>query len=288
MTNFDNSIQSNLNAAMPSKDRSDKAGEPVPPKEALSRGLAVLEALNERQVSRLDAIATATGLAKPTLSYILELLARDGYVRHLPKRRGYSLGARVLDLSRGFGLADAAVAVAHPVMVSFTELHGWPLAIGTRDGNAMRVREETLTRSPLSISADIAFVGRRVGFLHSALGRAYLGFCPDDERREIVALHRAAARTAAEVASVRDLVRTIPVVTREGYAISAPARGDPAIGVGVPILCAGRVVACLTLRYLGKAMSHAAVVRRYVPQLQQAAAEVATLLEERNRRRLSA
>src|SRR5512138_2836114 len=91
-----------------------------PLKEALLRGLEVLEALNARQVSRLEVLAAETGLPKPTVSYMLGLLMRAGYARRLPRRRGYSLDGRVRALARGYRVEDAAVKAAVPVMTSFT------------------------------------------------------------------------------------------------------------------------------------------------------------------------
>lgn len=249
----------------------------APPKEVLLRGLCVVEALNRRQVSRLETLATETDLPKPTVSYILGLLARAGYVRRLPKRRGYTLDYRVQELSRGYRIEDAIVKAAIPVMMSFTTRYKWPLAIGTRDGNAIRVREVTLDLSPLAVGSDDVFVGRRVGFFHSALGRAYVGFCPERERREILSTFRALTTRGQAPADMRDAARIIREVARTGHAISAPAPGDPAVGLAVPIQHEARVVACLSLRYLGRAISHQDVVRRYLGPLQRAADEIAAL-----------
>ena len=250
---------------------------PAAPREALLRGLSVLEALNRHQVSRLETVATTTGLAKPTVSYMLGLLTRAGYVRRLPKRRGYTLDDRVKDLARGYRIEDAIVKAAIPVMTSFTTRYKWPLAIGTRDGNGIRVREVTLGLSPLAVGSDDVFVGRRIGFFHSALGRAYVGFCPETEQREILSTFRALTIKGQAPADIRDAAKIIREVARTGHAISAPVPGDPAVGLAVPIQHEGRVVACLSLRYLGRAISHEDVVRRYLGPLRRAADEIAAL-----------
>ena len=247
------------------------------PRQVLLRGLAVLEALNQRQVSKLESLAAATGLPKATVNRMLGLLARAGYARRLPMRRGYTLDDGVLRLSRGYRVEEAIVKASIGVMTAFTTRYKWPLAIGTRDGNAMRVREVTVGMSPLSAGGDESFLGRRIGFLHSALGRAYLAFCQEEERREILAIIDAMARTRPPPPDFPHAARLLRQIARRGYAVSAPVPGEPAVGLAVPIHHEKRVVACLSLRYLGRAISPDDVVRRYLSPLQQAAAEISVL-----------
>ena len=262
---------------MPDLPRAATRQKADPPRQVLLRGLAVLEALNQRQVSRLDTIAAATGLPKATVNRMLGLLVRAGYARSLPMRRGYTLDDGVLRLSRGYRVEEAIVKAALGVMTTFTTRYKWPLAIGTRDGNAMRVREVTVGMSPLSAGGDESFLGRRIGFFHSALGRAYLAFCEEAERREILAIIDDIARTRPAPPEIKHAARLLRQIARSGYAISAPVPGEPAVGLAVPIHHEQRVVACLSLRYLGRAISPDDVVRRYLAPLQQAAVEISLL-----------
>ena len=119
----------------------------------------MLEALNQRQVSKLESLAAATGLPKATVNRMLGLLTRAGYARRLPMRRGYTLDDGVLRLSRGYRVEEAIVKAAIGVMTTFTTRYKWPLAIGTRDGNAMRVREVTVGMSPSRRAATRASWG---------------------------------------------------------------------------------------------------------------------------------
>ena len=75
------------------------------PSQVLLRGLSVLEALNWRPISTLEQIAAATGLPKSTAVRVLANLASKGYAQRLPRRKGYMLGERVLNLSSGFEAA---------------------------------------------------------------------------------------------------------------------------------------------------------------------------------------
>lgn len=61
-----------------------------------------------------------------------------------------------------------------------------------------------------------------------------------------------------------------------GYALSMPLSGDHAVGVALPIRHEG-VLACLSLRYLGRAIAQEMVVRRYLAPLQRAAADILSM-----------
>lgn len=65
-------------------------------------------------------------------------------------------------------------------------------------------------------------------------------------------------------------------VRKSGYAISPPETGNAAVGMAVPVMLDGRVLACLSLRYLGKAMTEAEAARRYLPDLRETARAIVT------------
>ena len=253
-----------------------------PPAEVLLRGLSVIEALNAQPVGTVEVLAAATGLPKPTVVRVLSLLVGAGYVQRLPKRRGYMLDERVARLSNGYRSPDAVVRIAVPMLAAFTAEHKWPVSIATLDIDTMRIRAGTLQQSPFATSGDQNRMSRRVPMLTSALGRAYLAFCPADERETIASLLRTSTRKSDLPA--RDagfLDQLLGKVQKAGYAISAPFPSDPAIGLAVPVQQGAQVLACITLRYLGRAMPEKEVVRRYLAPLQAAAREIAAGVAQR-------
>jgi DNA-binding IclR family transcriptional regulator len=64
-------------------------------------------------------------------------------------------------------------------------------------------------------------------------------------------------------------------IRRAGYAITASMPDEPAIGLSVPVLSGGRVLATISLRYLGKAMPEAEVAKRYLAPLRALAEAIA-------------
>jgi IclR family transcriptional regulator, mhp operon transcriptional activator len=255
---------------------SARPSAPAPPTEVLLRGLSVIEALNRRPVSTIEQLADATRLPKPTVVRVLNQLVATSYVERLPKRRGYMLGERVLTLSAGYHSQDAVVREAHTILAAFTTAHKWPVSLATLDTDTMRVRASTSQESPFATPGDQQRIARRVPILASAHGRAYLAFCPGGEYEIIVALLQVSTRKDDLPArDARFLSNLLKTTRRAGYAISAPLAGDPAIGLAVPVFRGPRVLASLSLRYLGKAISEAEVARRYLEPLRGAARAIA-------------
>ena len=259
-------------AARTPRTLSDQAS----PSQVLLRGLSVLEALNRRPISTLEQIAAATGLPKSTAVRVLANLASKGYAQRLPRRKGYMLGERVLNLSSGFRSRDAVVEAARPLIAAFTVRHKWPVSLATFEIDAMRVRASSSEQSPFATAVDRARLNRRVPLLISAHGRAYLAFCPDDERNIILSLLKSSSRKDDLVArDDRYVLAMISAIKRAGYAITAPDHAEPAIGLSVPIVSGANVVATISLRYLGKAISESEVAKRYLAPLKTLAVAIA-------------
>jgi IclR family transcriptional regulator, mhp operon transcriptional activator len=168
------------------------------------------------------------------------------------------------------------VEAARPLLAAFTVRHTWPVSLATFEIDSMRVRASSSEQSPFATSADRARLNRRLPLLISAHGRAYVAFCPDDERETILSLLKSSSRPDDLVArDDRHVGAVIGTVRRAGYAITAPMPDEPAIGLSVPIVSGGRVLATISLRYLGRAMSESEVAKRYLAALKMLANAIA-------------
>jgi IclR family mhp operon transcriptional activator len=248
--------------------------------EPVLRAFSVLEVLNRQPVTSLAVLAQMTKLPKPTLVRLLDTLIAGGYVRRVSRRDGYELAERVVRLSGGFRHADAIVEAARPFLSALTAEHKWPVALATLNRDAMLIRAGTMHESPFS--TDTNLLNRRVPMLLSALGRAYIAYCPDQERRTILDLLRASPREtdrpAWDANYVRHLLRTIRA---KGFASTGPIAGDPARGLAVPIQSGPNVLAAMTLRYIGSAVSEDEAAKRYLTSMQDAARRIAAAVEAR-------
>ncbi|HEY8949142.1 MAG TPA: DNA-binding transcriptional regulator [Rhizomicrobium sp.] len=250
----------------------------MPAVEPVLRTLHILEALNRHAPATLAALAEATDLPKPTVSRLLQTLEEGGYVTRLPRRSGYGLRERTLRLSSGFRYADAVVEAARPFLSALTAEHKWPVGIATLDRDAMRVRFSTGRESPFTI--DENYVNRRVPLLLSALGRAYIAFCSDDERGKILDLLRLSSRETDRMArDPRVVSRLFQSVRRAGFATAIEYPSAPAHGMAVPVLSDGTAIAAITMRYLGRKLPDRDAAARYLASLRRAADGIAAAVK---------
>jgi IclR family mhp operon transcriptional activator len=247
--------------------------------EPVTRALRIVEALNLRPVTTLAALHQMTGLPKPTLVRLLDTLIASGYVCRVSRQAGYGLAERVLRLSGGFRHTDQVVEAARPFLSALTAQHKWPFAIATVNGDAMLVRASTRRESPFGMDAD--YIGKRVPMLIAALGRAYLAFCPDDERETILAVLRASkARRNMQARDESAVNRMLAATRARGYATTSPVPNEPMMGFAVPVMEGERVIAAMTMRYFGSALTEEEAARRYLSSMQSAAEAIAATLTE--------
>jgi IclR family mhp operon transcriptional activator len=114
-----------------------------------------------------------------------------------------------------------------------------------------------------------------------ALGRAYLAWCPEEERRILLRMLAASADPEDNPPNLERVVRAmIATVRRQGYALRDP-KVEPRSSntVAVPILLGERVAGTIGLSYFRSAVSHRALVEELVPALQQASREITASME---------
>lgn len=256
----------------------------------LARGLQVLRALNAMEDGHATSqqLADLTGLHRTTVRRLLETLMEEGFVRRSTSDDSFRLTLAVRSLSEGFTDTERIATVAPPIMGQLLQRVAWPSDLTTPDGDAMIIRETTHRFSRLSFHR--AMVGRRLPILLTAAGRAYFAMCPDEEREDILELLRSGAggdeqqAFARNDALVRKLIRR---VRDDGFGSN---HGDwtaqAKIGaVAVAISADERVIASLNVIFLSRAVRLEDAVRRYVPELQKAALDIAEALKQESEAR---
>jgi IclR family mhp operon transcriptional activator len=250
---------------------------------ALARGLDVLRALRQRASASLQELHGDTGLAKPTLLRILKTLEEGGFVRRSLGDGRYRIGAAARLPGRDTGAHDAIAEQASPVLDRLCRDVLWPSDIGVYKGGAMEILETSRSLTPFLVNRSR--MGYRVHMLMSALGRAYLAFCPPRERAAILSHLRQSGdpydrRAHDEAAVRRDLERD----RARGYAIRQSGYGhwasdrDQADAIAVPVLQGARVLASVNLTWVAGAVSLDDMVARHLDRLRAAAAEIAASL----------
>lgn len=227
-------------------------------------------------------IADVTGLHRTTVRRLLETLVEEGYVRRSSSDESFRLTLAVRGLSEGFTDAERLATVAPPIMGQLLQRVTWPSDLTTPDGDAMIIRETTHRFSPLSFHR--AMVGRRLPMLLTAAGRAYFAMCAEAEREEIWELLRSGAggKQQQSIAKNEALVRAlIKRVRDDGYGSNHGDWAEQAkIGaLAVPVHANGSVRGSLNIVFLNRAISHREAELKFLPALQQAAAQIRAATE---------
>jgi IclR family mhp operon transcriptional activator len=236
------------------------------------RGLAVLHALNSTEGGWATAneVATETKLHRTTVRRLLETLASEGYVRRSESDDSFRLTLKVRELSEGFTDDEWISQVAVPVLGELLKETVWPSDLTTLDGDAMIIRETTHRFSPLSFHRSM--VRKRLPLLFTASGRAYLAFCPEEERTQLLQLLIASDAQGGLARETRIIANMISKIRNDGYATNDGEWKQEAkiSALALPVRREGRVLACINLVYLKRAMSLPEAVKRYLAPLRAA------------------
>ena len=248
----------------------------VKPIASLRRGLDVLSLIQSRPALTLKELHSETGVPKASLLRILRTMEDAGLVTrrmadgaYMPRQLDQALNAEFRNRIR---LTEIAAR-------SLRELRRHvPLSadVGVRDGLEMMTLESSGTTSDLGANRRI--IDYRPNMIWSAMGRAYLSFCPEQERQELLRELAASNDPAFQALHRQDWILEIIFRTRSlGYSVRDPRsigpNGDETAhqaAIGLPIHANGRVIACLTCIWLRDALTQTQVVARYLGALQHA------------------
>ena len=255
--------------------------ESTRPIRALARGLDALTILNSRDGATVSEVAHEIRLPRTTAYRILETLCESGFAHRHSFDDRYRVTRLVRALSGGF--RDEAW-VARIAKTCLSELAGgilWPVSLATLCGTDMLVRETTdHTTTLVDISRS---AGLRAPLLGSAAGRAYLAFCPQPERDNLLAQLARSNKKGGEPAESQqsEWLRTLGDVRTHGYAVVTRDRGpEDEVNVAVPVNSPDRLWAVLSVRFMSSAVPLKTGLERFLPELRECAARIATLLSE--------
>jgi len=251
----------------------------------LQRAAEVLRALERRPGSVLAELHADTGMPKPTLLRILATLEGEQMVRRAMADGGYHSRVSFLSPARAdqklLDLADAAA----PHLIALRRNAVWPSDIGVRRGYHMRLLESSRRVSSLAMHRD--GVGFRIDMAVSAVGRAYLAFCPETERARLIAHMRAHPSRYPGCAGLDDarMKRVIAETRARGFAVRDTAFGglgwladeddDKLAAIAVPVMAGTGVLACINLVWPRRLQTEAQVAKRHLGDLQRTAAAIA-------------
>ncbi|WP_395067847.1 IclR family transcriptional regulator C-terminal domain-containing protein [Paraburkholderia silvatlantica] len=249
----------------------------TPPVSAVARSILLLRALNRHPKSTIDLLHTETGLAKSTISRMLQAFQHEGLVRRA-QYGVYYLTSAVAELSSGYQGEPKIVEAAKSIADLLTCEVLWPVSIGVQLGPAaMWVCYTTSSASPLSFQESP--MGMQLSLVSHAMGRAYLAFCPAGKRNGLIDAVKRSSREDDLLAGDRAHIdRIVDEVRRCGYALRDHRLRPDSATVAVPILEKRAAVGSIGLTWFSSTMSSEEAVRRYVPVLRAAAVKISANL----------
>lgn len=246
---------------------------------SLERGLALLQIVNEEGGIRPSDAARLLQLPRPTAHRLLETLEELGYVRRSPSDNRFFVTIKARRLSGGYDTDIQLSEVVGPVLSQLLIDLVWPVNIATHRAGMMVVRETTHSRSPLSVDRDM--VGREVPILRTATGRAYLAFCPEQERQEILQCIRTQADPDDEPYLIAGAVEEMLArCRRDGYGARLSEAYVPRTSsIALPIKIDGYAIACISVVWLSTSIAPSRAIKLFLPRLRDVAAMLGRRLE---------
>ena len=252
------------------------------PVQSVLRALELLAEVNRSSLATVGDLHRRTGLPKPTIVRLLETLMAAGYVVRDVRMRGYQVSSAVARLSAGFHGAPLVIEAARPWATALTRQIKWPCSVCLLDHDAVAVRFSTIPDSP--ISPFHSTVGTRLSLGGRAMGRAYLLFCPAEERAILRAAMRVSDDPENSALADDEVERQIAQARRRGY-----TERDPVVEprnsstIAVPLMQGDRVLASFGVTFFRSVVATPEDRARIVHPLKKAAAGIEAQLEELSR-----
>jgi IclR family transcriptional regulator, mhp operon transcriptional activator len=267
----------------------------------LERGLHVLQVLQSKPISSLHDIHLATGISKPSLLRILNTLERAGLVSRRLADGHYRISA-FTRMARKRDHHDRVAEAAAPVLDRLCQKVLWPSDLMVPAGDHMERRETSQAYTPFFFihPARRIRVGQSVNWLLTGVGRAYLAFCPDQEREGILEMLRRSDQPEDRLARDPKRLDEILAVTRaRGYGTrdpvftggnygGSPFDDDGLAAIAIPLVDRTRAHGSINILWIKTAFTIEEFADRHLADLRAAAAEIVSSLRsgaKRERRR---
>jgi IclR family mhp operon transcriptional activator len=259
----------------------------------LERGLAVLQALHAKPACSLQDLNLFTRIPKPSLLRILRTLEQSGWAARRLADGRYRVGTHFDQVARRRDRYDPVAEAAGPVLERLCRSLSWPSDLMVPAGDHMEIRESSRGHSPFLINRDQ--IGHPVPWLASAVGRAYLAYCPDKERNQIIAvLRKSDLRDDLPARDPKRVDEILSEVRSKGYATRDPSHTGGAYGganfvdglaaVAVPLISGQRVYGAINLLWIKTAFPIDEFASVHVPVLKTAAGEIVEAMSREQRR----
>ena len=251
------------------------------PIRSLSRGIAVLQAINRSGSLTLTDLVRACDLPFPTVSRLVQSLMFEGLIEREPGRRRYRPTALVQTLAHGFQGDARLVKAARPHIVELTRMVGWPITLSTHVGHSMVIRDSTHAISALTFNEY--FPGYASPMLESSAGLVHLAALGPRELADLLAslkrLDNPDWKLSIDLIESSDLLAEIRA---QGYATRSFNRFTRNPGktssLGAVVIDGDKPIGAISLAYFASAMRMEEAIERFAPLMRTAATAISAEL----------
>jgi IclR family transcriptional regulator, mhp operon transcriptional activator len=250
---------------------------------AISRSIAVLQAINRNGALSLTEIARSAEIPHPTATRIVRTLIDEGLIEQEPTRKRYRPTALIQTLSCGFQNHDRLVTTARPHIVKLTQQIDWPISVVTRVGQAMVVRDSTSTMTSLTFSNY--YPGWQVPLLPSASGRVYFAHASAEEQQELLKQYRQ-KQQGIDPLTLREFESgdAVEKIRAQGYAAVTrthySANPGKTSSIAVPLFEGETLLGALAMVFFANAVSVPDAIKRFLGPLRDTAQQIGREMTE--------
>lgn len=253
--------------------RQERPKRGTPPVAALSRSLALLEAVvADRDGRSLADLARALDLPRATAHRQVTTLLREGFLGRLANG-ALVAGPRLLALAPHLDRTRLFIVAARPVLQRLAARLGCVAQLDTLDGDMVTYRCKAGEQAGQFFTRE----GQQLEAYCTGLGKVMLAHLPEREREAYLATGPFPPLTANTITDPAALRVALGTVQAQGFAIDEQEIAEDLTCFAVPVRVAGVVVAAMSVSLAGTvpgAERRAAIIARLLA----AADEIETLL----------
>jgi IclR family pca regulon transcriptional regulator len=239
--------------------------------EALARGLDVLRSFQAGQPEMtLSELATATGLARPTVRRILITLQALGYVSSTG--RAFALTPRVLELGMAYVCSQGLWEIARPHLRQLVEQTHESSSMAQLDGSDIVYVARMAVPKIIALAVTI---GTRFPAVVTSQGKVLLAALPPEKLAAVLAEPSRSGVVPRKPLDTEELTQTLREVRARGWALADEELAPGIRSIAAPVRDgSGEVIAAMNVTVHAAETSISTLVDEYLPLLLQAAGAI--------------
>lgn len=243
----------------------------------VGKALSVLDqvASFERPV-RFNDVLEGSPFPKATLYRILQNLVTEDMLTFDRKWQTYALGVRLVRLAHSAWTQSSLAPVARPHLTSLSEATGETIHLAQLDGPHVLYLDKRDAKRHITMFSEAGKVGPAYC---TGVGKAMLAFLPEDELKSILPQQSFHRFTPSTICSEQELTAELKQIRQLGFSLDREDHEPGIICVAVPVLSRSKQMMGAISITSTSARTSLGKLKKFVPELQGAAGEIATAAE---------